>query len=235
MDSTAFFLTNKRTGHDVLFFGDVEPDCVSRAPRNKRIWQHTASRFAVGKLTTIFLECSFPAAHPTEFLWGHLSVNHLYDELKVLARCVKSERAVLARRHKAASTSGSRKGSTGGNGGASTAAGGVTSSMVPPSPLSVPDSAELRGTLSGLNVVVIHVKQALFPSVAEGASNSTDSGSSGGGASSTSSRGGNGGGGRMLDPRTMQERILQELEELDVENGLGVRFIIAKQGMRLEI
>ncbi len=37
-----------------------------------------------------FLECSFPKNHPTEFLYGHLSVEHLFDELRVLAQMVKS-------------------------------------------------------------------------------------------------------------------------------------------------
>lgn len=231
LDSTAFFLTNKRTGHDVLFFGDVEPDCVSRSPRNKRVWQHTASRFAVGKLHLMFLECSFPAAHPTEFLWGHLSVNHLYDELTVLARCVKSERAVLTRRSNLAAgtlrpnglsgmtaVNQTRSAAGGVAMGASSSSSGAMGSLVPPSPLSAPGSAELKGTLQGLTVVVIHVKQALFPSYAA---------TSGG-------EGGEQGAERVLDPRSMQERILQELNELEEENELGVRFVIAKQGMRIE-
>lgn len=62
LDSTAFFITNNKTGKDVLFFGDVEPDCVSRSPRNKKVWSHAAIKYAEGKLNTIFLECSFPVS-----------------------------------------------------------------------------------------------------------------------------------------------------------------------------
>lgn len=62
LDSTAFFITNNQTGKDVLFFGDVEPDCVSRSPRNKKVWTHAARRYVEGKLNTIFLECSFPVS-----------------------------------------------------------------------------------------------------------------------------------------------------------------------------
>lgn len=62
LDSTAFFITNNRTGKDVLFFGDVEPDSVSQSPRNGRIWAHAGERFAQGKLNSVFLECSFPVS-----------------------------------------------------------------------------------------------------------------------------------------------------------------------------
>ena len=39
---------------------------------------------------------------------------------------------------------------------------------------------------------------------------------------------------RLIDPRAMQERILEELSEMECEFGLGVHFIMAKQGMRIE-
>lgn len=225
LDSTAFFLTHKRTGKDVLFFGDVEPDCIARSPRNKRVWQHTASRFAAGKLHTMFLECSFPAAHPTEFLWGHLSVNHLYEELMVLARCTKSEKAVQTRRAKMSSQNAGasvsqRTRSGSGNLSPTTPR---SAAMIPPSPLAAAtaDTQELQGILKGLTVIIIHVKQALFPSYAEATTN--------GDAESTETPVE-----PLLDPRTMQERIQQELDELDRERGLGVRFVVARQGMRIE-
>lgn len=233
LDSTAFFLTSKTTGKEVLFFGDVEPDCVSRAPRNKRVWQHAASKFAVGKLHALFLECSFPAAHPTEFLWGHLSVNHLYDELMVLARCVKSEKAVLARRSNVAAgalrpvgTSYHAVDATFNGGKGISASRAVVQSLIPPSPLLAPGSSELRGLLSGLTVVIIHVKQALFPSYAESDKSA--------GVTGVEAKSPGGASGRVLDPRSMQTRILQELTELEEEHELGARFVIAKQGMRLE-
>ncbi|CAO1624858.1 unnamed protein product [Sympodiomycopsis kandeliae] len=236
MDSTAFFLTNKQTDRQVLFFGDVEPDCVSRSPRNRRVWQHTAMLFASNRLNTVFLECSFPAAQPTEFLWGHLSTSHLYDELKVLARCVKSERAVLART-KGCSSSASGLGNT------SAPARMVNFSkpilkeplpVIPPSPL-VPTSqsamAGLKGVLSGLTVIIIHAKQAFFPSYSDEKDDTSSTTASEEDTSNSGSRKGS----RVLDPRTMQERILQELEEVEEENGLGVRFVMSRQGMRIEI
>lgn len=81
-------------------------------------------------------------------------------------------------------------------------------------------NAELQGILKGLTVVIVHVKQALFPSFAsssqlEEQSLPPDA--------------------HVLDPRTMQERVLQELDERDAEVGLGVRFVISKQGMRIEM
>lgn len=40
--------------------------------------------------------------------------------------------------------------------------------------------------------------------------------------------------GRAIDPRTMPQRILEELEEKDRDLGLGVRFVMAQQGMRID-
>lgn len=228
MDSTAFFLTNKETGQEVLFFGDVEPDCVSRSPRNRRVWQHAASRFAVDRLNTVFLECSFPAAQPTEFLWGHLSTSHLYDELKVLARCVKSERAVLARTERTTKRDVSSAPPRMVNFSKPLLNGPLP--VIPSSPLGATSHstpADLHGVLKGLTVIVIHAKQAFFPSYSGGGEG--EEGSSGTASSPSSSRKGS----RVLDPRTMQERILQELEEMEEENGLGVRFVMSKQGMRI--
>lgn len=235
MDSTAFFLTNKQTKQEVLFFGDVEPDCVSRTPRNRRVWQHAASRFARGRLNTVFLECSFPAAQPTEFLWGHLSTSHLYDELKVLARCVKSERAVLARQRGTAAAAAATATPTTKN--FSRPILSEPLPVVPASPLD-PTSADLRNVLRGLNVIVIHAKQAFFPSYAgegEGGGEEEKGGKTSGEDATLSSPSSSRKGSRVLDPRTMQERILQELQEVEEESGLGVRFIMSKQGMRIEI
>jgi hypothetical protein len=293
MDSTAFFLTNKQTGMDVLFFGDVEPDCISRSPRNKKVWSYAAHRFARGKLNAVFLECSFPAAQPVEFLWGHLSTHHLVDELVVLARMVKGERAVMEKdrqRERSRSQERGRKSSledpdgmtprqTPANGqqqqqqqGGSfdfgffpntSDAAGATSSSIPPSDSASSDmdilsslpqgsgfaasaggaggasvaTEDLRDVLKGLTVIIVHVKQALFPSYADAPedasspSASTDGGRDGEAAASKEKPEK----AKVLDPRTMQVRLLQELREKEAETHMGVRFVMSKQGMRIEM
>ncbi|MCO5577668.1 hypothetical protein L7F22_031499 [Adiantum nelumboides] len=218
LDSTAFFITNRRTGRDVLFFGDVEPDCISRSPRNRRVWAHAAPRFVEKNLNTIFLECSFPASHPTQFLYGHLSVNHLFDEIRTLSRIVVAEKKRrLTRRQPAPPPPPSYPRSK------------LSVSQLPPIPASpmaassVQDS-ELHGSLEGLSIVIVHVKTALFPSF-EASPPSSSSPSSG---EEVEQRP------RVVDPRTMQQRILEELRDMEHDVGLGVRFEMAKQGMRID-
>ncbi|KAN0062882.1 3',5'-cyclic-nucleotide phosphodiesterase pde1 [Thecaphora frezii] len=248
LDSTAFFITHSGHDRDVLFFGDVEPDCVSKSPRNRQVWGHAAQRFVEGKLNTIFLECSFARGHPVQLLYGHLSVEHLFEELKVLAIMVKRLRQ---RRRSSASSSPSSRYAARTNG---TPAAGVSTSpsesryyqpSLAPSPLgtsavsasgtsnrhgelyseAIPDE-EVEGQLQGLSVVIIHVKPALFPIFAA-AQDDTESATSGG-------SNGTGGGGEKLDPRSMPVKILDELIEEENEMGLGVRFVMAQQGMRIE-
>ena len=91
---------------------------------------------------------------------------------------------------------------------------------------------EMLSTLKGLAVVIIHVKTALFPSYAR-PSNSSTSGRKDSTTSSINSK--NDDNARAVDPRSMQDRILQELREVeaDPEGGLGVRFEMAEQGMRI--
>lgn len=94
---------------------------------------------------------------------------------------------------------------------------------------------EMLSTLKGLAVVIIHVKTALFPSYARppNTSNSSTSGRKDSTTSSINSK--NDDNARAVDPRSMQDRILQELREVeaDPEGGLGVRFEMAEQGMRI--
>jgi hypothetical protein len=255
LDSTAFFITNERTGKDVLFFGDVEPDTVSESPRNGRIWAHAGERFADGKLNTVFLECSFPASHPTEFLYGHLSVAHVFDELRVLARSVVAERkrsSARKERNTATTSFNSR------NAGSEGAFRRLMASQLPPIPAlhtseKTITEEELHNSLAGLHVVIIHIKTALFPSYEATPRPSNSSVSSYGTAENGSEAGGHTNGstthessdaektakampfvGRKIDPRSMQVRILQELNEIEEQAKLGVHFVIAAQGMRIE-
>jgi hypothetical protein len=107
---------------------------------------------------------------------------------------------------------------------------------------------ELRSSLKGLSIVIIHVKMALFPSFCA-TTTTTDAPPSPSSITSfaTAENGEEDSGTeakqatsqhiineRLIDPRTMQERILEELEEMEVEAGLGVQFVMAKQGMKIE-
>ncbi|TKY88218.1 hypothetical protein EX895_002928 [Sporisorium graminicola] len=287
LDSTAFFITHKNHDKDVLFFGDVEPDCVSKAPRNRQVWSHAAERFAEGKLNAIFLECSFPKNHPTEFLYGHLSVEHLFDELRVLAQMVKRYREKMRRPSNASSRSAGHHGVSGGAGagGAGGVVNGEVRSIHPhlaPSPLGTaavsthddseaegtqqqylqPGSSgvydqdsELQGQLAGLGVIVIHVKPALFPTfvqeedapLAAAAAEEPPSPTSTTSASSSLEAAAHGEDFESeaettplaapeprLDHRTAPQKILDELNQEEQAAMLGVRFVMAEKGMRIE-
>ncbi|KAJ6618282.1 hypothetical protein B0H10DRAFT_2164196 [Mycena sp. CBHHK59/15] len=66
-DSAAFFIRYDPTGHEFLFFGDVEPDSISRTPQTINVWLLLAS------------------ARSDDTLYGHLKPEHLVSELEVLA------------------------------------------------------------------------------------------------------------------------------------------------------
>ena len=84
-DSTAFFLRDDHTGHEVLIFGDVEPDSISLTPRTKQVWTEAAPKIAAGTLHGILIECSYDDSQPDKALFGHLNPRHLIAELQVLA------------------------------------------------------------------------------------------------------------------------------------------------------
>ncbi len=92
IDSSAFFLRDDHTGHEVLIFGDVEPDSLSLSPRNSQVWSDAASKFIAGVLTGILIECSYDDSQSDETLFGHLAPRHLIAELKHLAEKVNSVR-----------------------------------------------------------------------------------------------------------------------------------------------
>lgn len=267
LDSTAFFITHKAHDKDVLFFGDVEPDCVSKSPRNRQVWSHAAERFAEGKLNAIFLECSFPRGHPTEFLYGHLSVEHLFDELRVLAQMVKRYRQKMRRPSNASGRSTGAHSSGGGGGGGGSTAGaakahgeGRYTPHLAPSPLGTAavstdegdareavgatgshvydGDAELRGQLDGLGVIVIHVKPALFPTFVQDDAQpaSPTSAASGSSSMEAAAHGDDSDAAAQpqLDPRTAPQKILDELQHEEHLAGLGVRFVMAEKGMRIE-
>lgn len=86
--STAFFVRNDLTSSEFLFFGDVEPDSISRQPRTRAVWSAAAERIVMkrGCLEWIFLECSYREGRRKEELFGHLSPEYVVEEMKALAR-----------------------------------------------------------------------------------------------------------------------------------------------------
>jgi 3',5'-cyclic-nucleotide phosphodiesterase len=109
-ESTAFFIRHDPTGQEFLFFGDVSPDSLcnseSSEPRMIAVWRAAAPKIP-SKLSTIFIECSWPSGRSDEQLYGHLSPEHLVDELAVLAAEVMGVRNAAAATSTAKSSHGS--------------------------------------------------------------------------------------------------------------------------------
>lgn len=97
-ESSAFSIRHDPTAREFLFFGDVEPDSLARHPRTLDVWRYAASKIPT-TLSTIFIECSWPSGRPNELLFGHLSPEHVVDELVALATEV-----VKARREESGTT-----------------------------------------------------------------------------------------------------------------------------------
>lgn len=142
-DSAAFFLRHDASAREFVFFGDVEPDTISRAPRNAAVWLVAADKIAQGMLDTVFIECSWPSGRSDAQLYGHLTPEHLVAELGVLAT------EVLRRRQES-----SKDG----------AAPPVPDKETSPGPARKkrrPNHAAndgLRGALDGIRVYIIHCK-----------------------------------------------------------------------------
>jgi cAMP phosphodiesterase len=91
-DSSAYLIRDIATGHEVLIFGDVEPDTISLSPRNLKVWKDAAPKIASGLLTAIFIECSYSNSQQDDQLYGHLAPRYLIEELRTLASCVEATR-----------------------------------------------------------------------------------------------------------------------------------------------
>jgi cAMP phosphodiesterase len=140
-DSNAFFIRHDPTGKEFLFFGDVEPDSLASRKQTLLVW-HAAAPKIPDVLSTIFIECSWPLSRPDSQLYGHLNPRHLADELTTLAAEVVSVRRT-----------GQRE---------------PSSSTIPciprlrkrqkKNPIA---SEDLRGSLEGLRVYIIHCKDSM--------------------------------------------------------------------------
>ncbi|KAF9052778.1 cAMP phosphodiesterases class-II-domain-containing protein [Panaeolus papilionaceus] len=82
--STAFFVRHDPTSQEFIFFGDVEPDSLAHTPQTINVWRAAASKIPT-RLSTIFIECSWPSGRKDELLFGHLTPEHLVNELIALA------------------------------------------------------------------------------------------------------------------------------------------------------
>ncbi len=81
-ESTAFLI--KSDDSYALYLGDTGPDSVEKSDKLKNLWTAVAPLIQNKKLKGIFIEVSFPNEQPDQFLFGHLTPNHLMTELHVL-------------------------------------------------------------------------------------------------------------------------------------------------------
>ncbi|KAK4179016.1 putative 3',5'-cyclic-nucleotide phosphodiesterase [Triangularia setosa] len=93
-DSSAYFFQHVGTGREILMFGDVEPDSESLTPRNLLVWQIAAPKIAAGKLTAIFIECSYDNSVTRDRLYGHLAPRYIAEEMTALAKEVLAAKSV---------------------------------------------------------------------------------------------------------------------------------------------
>lgn len=82
-ESTAFLIKNGDSY--VLYLGDTGPDTVEKSDKLKSLWTAIAPLIKSKQLKGIFIEVSFPNEQPDQFLFGHLTPNHLMKELHTLA------------------------------------------------------------------------------------------------------------------------------------------------------
>ncbi|KAF5391943.1 hypothetical protein D9757_001680 [Collybiopsis confluens] len=138
--SAAFFLRcdSHPSKREFLFFGDVEPDSVTAAsPKTINVWRKAAPMIPHA-LSTIFIECSWPSDRRDDMLHGHLSPEHLRDELVALANEVYFSRS-------------------GSNAGSSQRPQRKRQKRNPPS------IDQLQGILTGFRVYIIHCKDQSTP------------------------------------------------------------------------
>ncbi|KAK0210421.1 cAMP phosphodiesterases class-II-domain-containing protein [Desarmillaria ectypa] len=134
--SSAFFIRNDTSEKEFLFFGDVEPDSIAKKAQNKQVWKEAAPKIPEA-LSTIFIECSWGKGRPDDLLFGHLSPEHLVDELESLAKEVEAVNT--------------RKGYT------------LSSDNSPRRKKQKRNSVDIgaRGTLNGVRVYIIHCKDVM--------------------------------------------------------------------------
>lgn len=81
-ESTAFLIKNE--DNYVLYLGDTGPDSVEKSDKLKALWTAIVPLVQSKQLKGILIEVSFPNEQPDNFLFGHLTTNHLITELHIL-------------------------------------------------------------------------------------------------------------------------------------------------------
>jgi cAMP phosphodiesterase len=81
-ESTAFLI--QKENEAILYLGDTGPDAVEKSNDLRSLWQTVAPLIQEKQLRGIFIEVSFPNEQPDNALYGHLTPNHLMNELTVL-------------------------------------------------------------------------------------------------------------------------------------------------------
>lgn len=81
-ESTAFLIKNE--DHYALYLGDTGPDAVEKSNNLHDLWTAIAPLVKNKQLKGILIEVSFPNEQPDQFLFGHLTPNHLMKELHLL-------------------------------------------------------------------------------------------------------------------------------------------------------
>jgi cAMP phosphodiesterase len=81
-ESTAFLVKNGNEA--VLYLGDTGPDSVEKSNNLSNLWKTIAPLIQDKQLKGIFIEVSFPNEQPDSSLFGHLTPNHLMEELHKL-------------------------------------------------------------------------------------------------------------------------------------------------------
>jgi len=83
-ESTAFLIKNGDAF--VLYLGDTGPDSVEKSTDLSELWKTIAPLIQSKQLKGIFIEVSFPNEQPDNSLFGHLTPNHLMQELHTLEK-----------------------------------------------------------------------------------------------------------------------------------------------------
>ncbi|TYJ54479.1 hypothetical protein B9479_004899 [Cryptococcus floricola] len=89
---------------EFLFLGDMESAyrrpgeetvdkdrAVEAGKMNRDVWTEAAKSWDEGRLSGVFLECSYDSSRPAQSMYGHISPPGLYYELKTLASLVQSK------------------------------------------------------------------------------------------------------------------------------------------------
>ncbi|MHA7944499.1 MBL fold metallo-hydrolase [Formosa sp. 3Alg 14/1] len=81
-ESTAFLIRKQKDY--ILYLGDTGPDKIEKSADLKNLWMAIAPLIKKKQLRAMFIEVSFPNEQADTALFGHLTPNWFYKELKVL-------------------------------------------------------------------------------------------------------------------------------------------------------